>query len=702
MNAFACSVLARPNAEFAVHERVAVSIETGEVHLPVSREQVIRTYRQGDDLLVEAADGRLLVVDGYFADDSTADGPVLLTTEGPEGKMALLEIDADGMAVGAQPTALGRLDEMFGVVGDSAEESLQMPDAMGLQEADSELNRILLVGGTVTLAALALASGSDGDGGDPAGAARGRINSGSASLDDWSHFGVEVAAEASAADRENLLSNLMDTVAELSGDGQSLTMAELERIGYAVERASTVNVDMGTYARVVSVDFDLASPPGAAGRSLGSPRNTHDDHDSLSFGVDTNGDGTADQTASFATEDGYRPVGARFFDGTTDNGSPDESHQYHYRDENELAVRADIDGAGAGDANGTVDRVERDTNGDGRADSAVVSANDDGTISSMELVGSDSPAQTAALARINDGSATWDDFRTAGIDVHDLTEGQSRIDSQDMLDVLAIARATGIAGQDLSLLQIQGLVSLMHYNVVLRSSTVTIDTVANTITAVDQTGSAALGDTDEWQYEEWDFANLGSNMAEFSTETGTSDQFPSQLDPELIYQLDFTHMLGFRQISANIDFDANGAYDVRYIGEYREEDGEGGNYVFVAAELMAGGTYDIASSPSADLNLGEILDIGHIESITLHADPTEFVVSLQSLYAWAGTTAGESGREIRIHGDNNDRIVLEPSIQPGDHVTIDGETFAPYAIPVPGGGGEVMVTFYVDTEISVA
>ncbi len=719
MSAIGCSTLARPNAEFAVHERFAVSIETREVHLPISRAEVIRTFRQGDDLVVEVADGRLLLVEGYFAGFSMADGsdgddipltstplpipiadrPVLLTTEGPDGQMAVLDVNADGMAAAAQPTALGRLDEMFSVDGDFAEEPLLEPGVQALQESSSALIGPLLVGGTITLAAVALTSSSDSDrdGSNPDAAALGRINSGSASLDDWGRFGVEVAAGASAADRENLLHNLMDTVAELGG-GQSLSSTEVERIAYAVERASTVNVDQG-YARVVSVDFDPTAPAGPAARSLGSPRNTDDDHDSLDFGVDTDGDGTADQTASFDTGNGYRPVGARFFGGTEDNGTHDEEHQYHYRDENELAVRADIDGDGTGDANGTVDRIERDTDGDGRADSVAVSDNDDGTVSRMEFIDPNNPAQVAAMARINAGSAIWNDFRTAGVDVDDLSAPSNAI-LQDLLDVLAIAKEAGNGGQNLTLLQVQGIVSLLHYNYALRNTELEINTVTNEIKGVDQIGFAALGDADEWHYEEWSFDNLANNRAEFAVATGDSDQFPSQLVPEKRYELDFSRMLGFRQISASIDFDADGAYDVRYIGEYSEDDGDG-NYDLVSAEILAGGTYNMDSLPSSSLNLGEIFDLGELESITLHEEATSITISLESLLEWAESAAGEPGHGIKIYGDGNDSVAIE-GVEAGADVMIDGETFTPFEVVDPSDSAAVVVTFYVDPEIAVA
>lgn len=675
MNAHETCPKARHAVELAELERIVISENRGEVLLPVAQAQVIRTYREGDDLLIEVADGRVLRVEGYFADES-ADAIALYTSEGPDGETALLEIGGE-----AQPASLGRLDEMFAADDNSFEEALENDEVLaqrvGRSNTNDELVTAMLVGGTLVTAAAVLTWGGDGDKSSDVGTqaqalARIKGNPTGAGVREWEHFGVDVAG-LSEEDQAAMLANLAVPLSALTPEELAdLGASELRWIADMVQRAAPDG-----QGEIVTAMFG-----------------------SLDLEVDTDGDGTADKSADFETEDNYRPTSGEFYDGTVDggNGTVDERQQYYYYGENTRAARTDVDGHGTGDnANGTIERVERDTDGDGTVDSWAESDNEDGTID--RIVTED----TAAFAKIDAGTVTWDDFRAAGIDVEQLASSESTLDLQQVRDVMAIAKSAN-GNEALNPLQVQGIVSVLHYAIATRNADLHLDTATGRVVTVDL--DSPPDEEPLYRYDEWDLSLLSNNWIDFDVQAdGTSDTAPDTVDPEIAFRLDFARILGWGEISVTVDFGANLTYDVEYLGVFDESKGDGGDYVLVAAEFLSGGEYNSQNVP-ADRNLNEIMGIGRLESITLDDSATTLVLDTDFLLGLAsnaddGIDDGTSEISFIIEGGANGTVDFESSIGTSDDLVVNGNTYNVYQATGTVEDTEITVSVLVDPDITV-
>lgn len=678
MNAYEPCSQPRPASEHVVLERIVVADRATEILLPVSQAQVVRTYREGDDLLVEVTGGRVLLVEGYFAESSVVDAPALLTSEGPDGQMALMEINPYTESDETPMVARGRLEEMF---AEEADSELDLATVRSVDETSEGGWNVsvgtMALGGAAGVVGLLLLTDSDDDGGNSgrwtARDAQVLISSDpdNARLSDWEYFGLSVDQSISMENQETLLENLAAPIKALDADSRmELGSEELQWIADMVQRATSP--EEGHV--IVSAEFG-----------------------SLNLGIDTNGDGAADRTTNFETGDNYRPESGEFDDGNAGNGV-EQRQQYHYRNPGERAVRTDIDGHGSNDnANGTVERSERDTNGDGTADSWAVSNGDDGTIDEIEL--SSDPAVQAAFGRVNGGTASWDDFRLAGIDVEDLVGSDSDV-TIEMLNTV-LTRAREAADGDLTALQVQGIVSLLDYGNV-RNVQLDLSDDERIVGVTQHT----FGGTTSYSYEEWSFDSLGSNAVEYAVGRSTSAEVPDVVNAEENFRIDFGRMLGFREIMADVDFDADSTYDVSYLGEFQEAKDD---YVIVAAEFLSGGTFDAEENTPIVNNLEDIFEIGRLRSIKLHADETELVLTTEFLRELADEvgSADGTGPSIVISGDANDSIDFDSDIVTGANAQVGGASYETYQATrtetdsATGLEVTVTMTVYVDPDITV-
>ncbi len=84
------------------------------VRIPVTRGQIERTYRDGDDLVVVVAGGETLRVKGFFAADGPSESALILNAAAPDEGYEVAEVSAEGRIVGTVEMVLGQLEEMFG------------------------------------------------------------------------------------------------------------------------------------------------------------------------------------------------------------------------------------------------------------------------------------------------------------------------------------------------------------------------------------------------------------------------------------------------------------------------------------------------------------------------------------------------------------------------------------------------------------
>lgn len=83
--------------------------DPGLVPLPVTRDETVASHREGDDLVLQLSDGRVMRVAGFFASEEM----VLLVVD-ETGEFWLLEFSPAGETVGVEQVALSRLEEMLG------------------------------------------------------------------------------------------------------------------------------------------------------------------------------------------------------------------------------------------------------------------------------------------------------------------------------------------------------------------------------------------------------------------------------------------------------------------------------------------------------------------------------------------------------------------------------------------------------------
>ncbi len=83
------------------------------VRLQVAIEEILLSYREGNNLILELADGRSLVVQDYFRTD-TAGSPALLVNDGNSGALVVKVTEA-GRIISFEAVSRSHLDEMLGV-----------------------------------------------------------------------------------------------------------------------------------------------------------------------------------------------------------------------------------------------------------------------------------------------------------------------------------------------------------------------------------------------------------------------------------------------------------------------------------------------------------------------------------------------------------------------------------------------------------
>ncbi len=82
--------------------------------IPVARGQIVRTYRDGDDLVVVVAGGETLHVKGFFAAGSPSESVLILNAASQDGGYEVAEVSSEGRITGTVQVSLGQLEEMFG------------------------------------------------------------------------------------------------------------------------------------------------------------------------------------------------------------------------------------------------------------------------------------------------------------------------------------------------------------------------------------------------------------------------------------------------------------------------------------------------------------------------------------------------------------------------------------------------------------
>lgn len=126
-------------------EILTLDAETGAVMLSAAWSDVVDSRRQGDDLVVELSDGRVLLVEGYFA---TAHAIVVVNEA--DGSLVALNVLEDGTIDGVRPVSLAWLEEMFGirdedveVVAEAEEEAVSDESE---EEAEDQMDELALDG----------------------------------------------------------------------------------------------------------------------------------------------------------------------------------------------------------------------------------------------------------------------------------------------------------------------------------------------------------------------------------------------------------------------------------------------------------------------------------------------------------------------------------------------------------------------------
>lgn len=133
-------------------ETIRITEHAGSILLPVAHDEIVDTYREGSHLVVVLAAGAEILIEDFFIRLEKYGNFTFLTGDSNDGRLTTLRIDSDGEIVDSEPTALGRLEEMFG--GQSGDHSIQVPSGesaaiFGLEEWST--SSILLAGGGLLL-----------------------------------------------------------------------------------------------------------------------------------------------------------------------------------------------------------------------------------------------------------------------------------------------------------------------------------------------------------------------------------------------------------------------------------------------------------------------------------------------------------------------------------------------------------------------
>ena len=93
-------------------------------------EIVARTYRNGNDLVIVLADGRDVLIEGFFV---TATEKTVLVRDADSGDIIQITLNADGFVMNVEPRSLAQIEDMFATAG------VDMPAALA-PELDSNLS----------------------------------------------------------------------------------------------------------------------------------------------------------------------------------------------------------------------------------------------------------------------------------------------------------------------------------------------------------------------------------------------------------------------------------------------------------------------------------------------------------------------------------------------------------------------------------
>ena len=129
--------------------------------IPLPAEAILRTFQQGDDLILILADGNRIAIADFFA----LEDPSLILRDPASGDYTELSLGEDGTIIGQQPRSLSELAEMFNA---SAAEIAELQGAQAAEASASgttwTMNTGVAAASVGVLAAIGAAvSGSDSD-----------------------------------------------------------------------------------------------------------------------------------------------------------------------------------------------------------------------------------------------------------------------------------------------------------------------------------------------------------------------------------------------------------------------------------------------------------------------------------------------------------------------------------------------------------
>ncbi len=155
-------------AQLDARASITLSDNMEAVLLPVQPNQIERTYRDGDHLVVALVDGRELLLEGWFSRLEEGSEVALLARDGSTGEIVAVTITETGEYARTQPVALGRLEEMFDADANAIEEALQKVGVSAQARTAAEvftpeLTAAAIVGGVVLVAAVAFIEESEGE-----------------------------------------------------------------------------------------------------------------------------------------------------------------------------------------------------------------------------------------------------------------------------------------------------------------------------------------------------------------------------------------------------------------------------------------------------------------------------------------------------------------------------------------------------------
>ena len=129
--------------------------------IPLPAEAILRTFQQGDDLIIVLADGNRIAIADFFA----LEDPSLILRDPTTGDYTELRLGEEGNIIGQQPRSLSELAEMFDA---SAAEIAELQGAQAAEASASgtawTMNTGVAAASVAVLAAIGAAvSGSDSD-----------------------------------------------------------------------------------------------------------------------------------------------------------------------------------------------------------------------------------------------------------------------------------------------------------------------------------------------------------------------------------------------------------------------------------------------------------------------------------------------------------------------------------------------------------